>query len=91
MSPLTVRVFDGVIVPIPTRPTKVKAYTKKIDTGTVRVSSHTRKPLKPTLKQRFKILKSAISKDTTPLRRPEINVHDVVRQSLIQSFQRLSK
>lgn len=83
-------VSKDTIVPIPNKPIKIKAYNKKTDTGTIRVSTHIRKPSRPTLKQRFKVLKAAISKDNAPLKRPEIDIHEVVRKALIGSFQRLS-
>ena len=75
---------------LPKYKTKINAYNKKTDTGTIRVSAHTRKS-KPTLKQRFKILKSAIGRDKAPLKRPEINIFDAVKQSVRDAIYRLGQ
>ena len=79
---------SDVIIPVP-RPARIKAYTKKIDSGTIRVSSHVRKPAKPTLKQGLSWVQKAINRDTTMVK-PKFNPLAIVKEAIVSSMYRLS-
>ena len=80
-------VSSDTIVNTPKKSTRVKAYNKKTDLGTIRISAHIRNLSKPTIKQR---VKSVLSKDKAPFKQPEVNINEIITKALTNSFQRLS-